>query len=252
MNDPVEGRRIIVTGAAGGIGSGVLKGLSARGARLAAVYNRGEPSEDLRAVAIWRQCDLSDKDQVVRCFSDLSQELGGLDALVNIAGKWQAGPAEEVDEAQIDYLIGANLKSAIFSNQAAFELMKATGGRIINCGSVEGVEGNLISPVYASAKAALHGWTRSAAKSWGQYNITVNCIAPAMWTSVYQNIRDGMTKEQLEWFDAGLAEKIPIKGNLGDAETDCTPLIAFLASEGSGFMTGQLLAVDGGLRMLGA
>jgi len=252
MRDSIEGRRIIVTGAAGGIGTGVLKGLIARGAKLGAIYHHTEPATDMWPMATWKQCDLRDKAQVVECFTSLADALGGLDALVNIAGQWRPGPAEAADEAQIDYLLGMNLKTAIFTNQAAFELMKGKGGRIVNTGSVEGVEGNTVSPIYATAKAALHGWTRSAALSWGKHKVTVNCIAPAMWTSVYQGIRDRMTAEELERFDAGLAERIPIGGQLGDSERDCTPLIAFLASEGSGFITGQLMAVDGGLRMIGA
>lgn len=252
MNESVEGRRIIITGAAGGIGAAALKGLASRGAKLGAVYHSTEPRAELRPLATWKQCDLRDKTQVVECFNALAGSLGGLDALVNIAGKWRPGSAADADEAQIDDLLGANLKTAIFTNQAAFELMKDNGGRIVNTGSVEGVAGNSVSPIYATAKAALHGWTRSAALSWAKHKVTVNCIAPAMWTSVYQGIRERMTLEELERLDAGLAERIPLGGKLGDPERDCTPLIAFLASEGSGFITGQLMAVDGGLRMMGA
>jgi len=250
--DSVEGRRIIVTGAAGGIGSGVLAGLARRGAKLGAIFNRTPPAEELLSLAAWRQCKLDDKEMVETCFRSLADEIGGLDALINVAGLWRGGPAEMADDAQIDFLIAANLKTVIFTNQAAFALMKGKGGRIVNFGSVEGIEGNVESPVYASAKAAVHGWTRSAALSWGSYGVTVNALAPVMHTPVYDRIRTAMSAEELREHDKEMARRIVIGGKLGDAERDCAPALAFLASEGSHFITGQLLAVDGGLHMMGA
>jgi len=250
--ESVEGRRIIVTGAAGGIGAAVTAGLANRGAKLGAIFHRRPPADELRNLATWKACDLTDKQAVHDCFPALAAELGGLDALINVAGLWQGGAAEEIDEAHIDFLVGANLKTVIFTNQAAFALMKPKGGRIVNFGSVEGVEGNVDSPVYASAKAAVHGWTRSAARSWARYGITVNCLAPAMHTPVYERIRAGMSREELESHDKEMALRIPLGGKLGEPERDCTPMLAFLASRSSHFITGQLLAVDGGLRMMGA
>jgi len=250
--ESIEGRRIIITGAAGGIGAGVTAGLAKRGAKLGAVFHSTPPSAELKDAALWKSCDLTDQKAVNDCFRSLAAELGGLDALINVSGLWQGGAAEMVDDAQIDFLIGANLKTAIFTNQAAFALMKADGGRIVNFGSVEGVDGNVESPVYASAKAAVHGWTRSAARSWAPYGITVNCLAPAMHTPVYDRIRASMSPEQLAQHDAEMRLRIPVGGRLGNPETDCTPMLAFLASRNSHFITGQLLAVDGGLRMMGA
>ena len=251
-SDSIEGRRIIVTGAAGGIGAGVTAGLAKRGAKLGAIFLKTPPSAELEGAALWKACDLTDKNSVDDCFQSLATELGGLDALINVAGLWRGGPADMVDDAQIDFLIGANLKTAIFTNQAAFALMKENGGRIVNFGSVEGVDGNVESPAYAAAKAAVHGWTRSAARSWARYGITVNCLAPAMHTPVYDRIRASMSPEQLEQHDAEMRMRIPIGGRLGNPEIDCTPMLAFLASQNSHFVTGQLLAVDGGLRMMGA
>ena len=250
--ESIEGRRIIVTGAAGGIGAGVTAGLAKRGAKLGAIYRNTRPPTELQGTAVWKACDLTDKNAVDDCFRSLAGELGGLDALINVSGLWRGGAAELVDDAQIDFLIAANLKTAIFTNVAAFGLMKANGGRIVNFGSVEGVDGNVESPVYAAAKAAVHGWTRSAARSWAPYGITVNCLAPAMHTPVYDRIRASMSPEQLATHDAEMRLRIPIGGRLGNAETDCTPMLAFLASQNSHFVTGQLLAVDGGLRMMGA
>jgi len=250
--DSIGGRRIIVTGAAGGIGAGVVAGLAKRGAKLGAIYHHSPCRPELQTLAEWAPCDLADKAAVENCFSVLAEKLGGLDALINVSGHWQAGAAEEVDAEEIDTIIAANLKTAIFTNQAAFALMKERGGRIVNFGSVEGVDGNVESPVYASAKAAVHGWTRSAARSWGRFGITVNCVAPAMHTPVYDRVRASMNTEELAAHDAEMFRRIPMGGRLGDPEQDCTPTLAFLAGENSHFVTGQLIAVDGGLRMMGS
>jgi len=254
MSEGVNGRRLVVTGAAGGIGSGVLRGLAARGARLAAIYNSTGPTGDLEPVATWFQCDLADREAVFAAFEQAAQALGGIDGLVNIAGKWAPGPADEIDGAQIDQAIGMNLKSAIFSNQAACRIMRRQGGggRIVNFGSVEGIEGNVLSPAYATSKAAVHGWTRSAARSWGQYEITVNCVAPMMHTPPYDRVRSMLTPQQLGDHERDLEQRMPIGAKLGDPEQDCTPTVAYLMSEGSRFVTGQLISVDGGFRMIGA
>ena len=252
MVESIEGRRIIVTGAAGGIGAGVVKGLARYGVRMAAIYNRTEPAGDLSNLAAWHRCDLSKKTDVAATFDRIAADLGGLDALVNVAGLWRGDVPQEVDDEHIDFLIGMNLKSAIYTNQAAFRLMKDKGGRIINFGSVEGVDGSPISAVYASAKGAVHAWTRSVARGWGKYGITVNILAPAMDTKPYQRIRDAMTEEQLAHLDNDLLTRIPIGGKMGDAEHDCAPVIAFLVSEASHFITGQVIPVDGGLLMVGA
>lgn len=130
--------------------------------------------------------------------------------------------------------------------------MKDHGGRIINFGSIEGVEGNPISAVYAATRGAVQAWTRSAARAWGQHAITVNAIAPVMHTALYEFALTQMDDDRRAAHQRDLAQRIPITGKFGEPLRDCVPLLAFLASEGSGFITGQLIPVDGGMMMVGA
>jgi NAD(P)-dependent dehydrogenase (short-subunit alcohol dehydrogenase family) len=250
MSASIKGRRIIVTGAAGGIGSGAVRGLAAGGARIAAVYHRTEPTADLKPLGRWYQCDLGHEGDIKNTFAKIADDFGGIDALVNVAGRWQPTPVGTVEGAQIDQIMADNFKSVVFTNQEAYGLMKDKGGRIVNFGSVEGVEGNSNSPIYASSKAAVHAWTRSAARSWGRYGITVNAVAPAIDSQVYRNIRDGLSDEQRVQLKHLLVERIPLGGNMGDAERDCAPVLAFLVSDDSHFITGQLIPIDGGLLMM--
>ncbi len=100
---------------------------------------------------------------------------------------------------------------------------------------------------YSAAKAAVLGWTRTAAKEWGKYRITVNALAPAMWTPMYEKFRARLDADQLAAHDAFMAQQIPLGGRLGDPDTAMAPVLLFLVSDGANFITGQTLAVDGGL-----
>ena len=100
---------------------------------------------------------------------------------------------------------------------------------------------------YAASKGAVLGWTRTIAQEWGRYGITANCVAPGIWTAMYQKTRDGMTPEQLALHDAGMAQMIPLGGRLGDPDRDMAPVLLFLVSDAARFITGQTLPVDGGM-----
>lgn len=130
--------------------------------------------------------------------------------------------------------------------------MGEAGGRIINFGSSEGVMGSPMSAVYAASKAAVASWTRSAAKSWAARRITVNALAPAVETPGAQRLRDFLGPDLLPLIEQQLQASIPLGGKLGDPAADLGPVLVFLAGDGARFITGQLIAVDGGLMMLGA
>lgn len=250
MNRPLEGRRALVTGAATGLGAAAVKALAGAGAQVVGTYHSTAPDDHLQAT--WLQCDVRNVHAVDAMVDTAVTTMGGLDVLVNAAGLWRQGVPGQITVADIDSLVDTNLKSTILTNQAAYAVMRKSGGRIINFGSAEAVMGSPISAVYAATKGAVQAWTRSAAKAWASDNITVNALAPAMQTRGADRLREFLGPGGAELVDQQLKATIPLGGKLGDPDRDLGPVLVFLAGEGSRFITGQLLAVDGGLAMLGA
>lgn len=246
---PLHGRRILVTGGATGIGAAAIGVLAAAGAEVAATYHRTPPPEDL--VATWLQCDVRSAEAVSATVRQAAEGLGGLDVLVNAAGLWQPGIPGYIGVDEISFLLDTNVKATILTNQAAHAVMKGAGGRIINFGSSEAVMGSPISAVYAATKGAVQAWTRSAARAWAADNVTVNALAPAVQTPGADRLRDFLGPQAGALIDQQMKMTIPLGGALGDPVRDVGPVLVFLAGPGSGFITGQLLAVDGGLTMVG-
>src|SRR6201997_5628505 len=188
---PLHGRRILVTGGATGIGAAAVGVLTEAGAKVAATYHQTPPPDDL--VATWQQCDVRDADAVSAMVQQAVEHLGGLDVLVNAAGRWQAGIPGYIGADEISFLLDTNVKATILTNQAAYAVMKdqdPKGGKIINFGSSEAIMGSPVSAVYAATKGAVQAWTRSAAKAWGADKVTVNALAPAVKTPGSDRFRD--------------------------------------------------------------
>lgn len=249
---PLHGRRILVTGGATGIGAAAIGVLTDAGAEVVGTYHQTPPPDGLAAT--WLQCDARDADAVSAMVRDAADHLGGLDVLVNAAGLWQAGIPGYIGAEDISFLLDTNVKATILTNQAAYAVMKGQdpkGGRIVNFGSSEAVQGSAISAVYAATKGAVQAWTRSAAKAWGADNVTVNALAPAVQTPGSDRFRDFLGPDASALIDQQMQLMIPIGGKLGEPARDLGPMLVFLAGPGSGFITGQLLAVDGGLMMVG-
>ena len=249
MTGLLIGRRILVTGGATGIGAAAVSVLGEQGARVVATYHQTPPASDTDA--LWLQCDVREKSSVEATFDDAVSKLGGLDAVVHAAGLWQPGVPGDIDESSIDFLFDTNVKGTLLVNQAAYAAMRENGGQIINFGSSEAVLGSPISAVYAATKGAVQAWTRSAAQAWASQRVTVNAIAPAVETPGADRLRDFLGPDAATFMDAQLATRIPLGGALGNPAADLGPTLVFLTSEGAKFITGQLLAVDGGLVMLG-
>ena len=252
VTSPLRGRRILVTGAATGIGAAAVGALTEAGAEVAATYHQTPPPDGLAAT--WLQCDVRDADAVSAMVHHAVERLGGLDVLVNAAGLWQAGIPGYIGADDISFLLDTNVKATILTNQAAYAVMKdqePKGGKIINFGSSEAVMGSPISAVYAATKGAVQAWTRSAARAWAADNVTVNALAPAVQTAGADRLRNFLGPEAGALIDEQMKMMIPLGGTLGDPARDVGPMMVFLAGPGSGFITGQLLAVDGGLMMVG-
>ena len=249
MTLPLLGRRILVTGGATGIGAAAVQVFTDAGAHVVATYHQTQPPE-IAAVS-WLQCDVRDSLAVDAMVDEAVRILGGLDVLLHAAGLWQAGIPGQITGDQIDFLVDTNFKATIFTNQAAYRVMRESGGRIINFGSGEAVMGSPLSALYAATKGAVQAWTRSIARAWASDNITAVALAPAMETAGADRLRDFLGPEMAELIDKEIKATIPLGGALGDPARDLGPVLVFLAGEGSRFITGQLIAVDGGMVMLG-
>jgi 3-oxoacyl-[acyl-carrier protein] reductase len=180
MTHPLRGRRILVTGGATGIGAAAVHVLSEAGAAVVATYHRTPPPDD---AGRWLQCDLRDASAVDAMVSGAAETLGGLDVLLHAAGLWQPGIPGRITGEDIDFLVDTNLKATIFTNQAAYAVMRNDGGgRIINFGSGEAVMGSPISAMYAATKGAVSAWTRSIARAWAAEKVSAIALAPAVQT----------------------------------------------------------------------
>src|SRR6201992_1494777 len=249
---PLRGRRILVTGGATGIGAAAVGVLSAAGADVVATYHQTAPPEGIAAG--WLQCDVRDADAVSAMVQQGVDHLGGLDVLVNAAGLWQPGVPGYISVDEISFLLDTNVKATILTNQAATPLMKEQdpkGGRIINYGPSEAVMGSPISAVYAATKGAVQAWTRSAARAWAADKVTVNALAPAVQTPGADRLRAFLGADAASFIDQQMKLSIPLGGKLGAPAADLGPVLVFLASSGAGFITGQLIPIDGGLAMVG-
>jgi NAD(P)-dependent dehydrogenase (short-subunit alcohol dehydrogenase family) len=252
----LDGLAIIVTGAAGGIGGATLAAYVREGARVAA-FDVADEDGRARVAALgerarYFRCDVSRKDEVDRAVDEAVAWLGGLDVLAHVAGIERGGPAESISADDWAKVVGVNLMGTVFTNQAAFRHLKGRGGRIINFGSGGAVRGQVGSSHYAASKGAVHAFTRTVAQEWGGYGIAVNAVAPGAWTRMYDEYLDRLGEAGREMAVNAMRHMIPLGGKLGDPERDIAPVMVFLASPASHFMTGQLIAVDGGLVMLGA
>jgi NAD(P)-dependent dehydrogenase (short-subunit alcohol dehydrogenase family) len=248
----LEGKRIIVTGSASGIGAATVSAYTTQGARVVGIDVDDERGKAVAAEAgaSYLHGDVAVGESVRQAFADATRELGGLDVLAHIAGVEPAAPAESITEEDWDRVLDVNAKGTMLTNQAAFDALRESRGAIINFASAAGVLGQPRSAHYAASKGAVLAWTRTIAREWGAYGIRANSLAPAMWTPMFDEHRARLSPDELAMLDMSLLHTIPLGGKLGDPAADMAPVMVFLASDASHFITGQTLPVDGGLLML--
>jgi 3-oxoacyl-[acyl-carrier protein] reductase/pteridine reductase len=237
---PLAGKRALVTGGARRIGRAIALELAQAGAEVAITF-RGSDAEAQRTVDALRavgsrafavNCDVRAEASVNEAVFAAVEQLGGLDVLVNNAGAFQTAVLEEITVAQWDAIFETNTRGPFLVAKAAHPHLKAAQGRIVNIGSLGGIHPWATHGHYCTSKAALHMLSQTMAKAWAP-EIAVNCVAPGM-------IVMGEVDPAYEHF----AQKTPMQRN-GTAE-DVAAAVLFFAA-GPHFITGQLLAVDGGL-----
>ena len=245
----MSGKTAVVTGGSRGIGRAICLELARRGANVVFSYAGNTAAaaktlEELKALGVEAraiQGNVADPAAAKTLIDTAVKELGGIHILVNNAGITRDGLAMAMKEEDFDAVIETNLKGAFLCMKAAIRpMMKARYGRIVNLSSVVALRGNPGQVNYCASKAGLIGMTKSLAKEMGARGITVNAVAPGY-------ISTDMTAALPDAARDVMLSTIPV-GRAGSPE-DVAAAVAFLASEEAGYITGQVLSVDGGMGM---
>jgi len=244
----LTGKVAIVTGASKGIGAGIAKGLGAAGAAVVVNYASSKEGAD-RVVAEIKskggkafavQGDVSKAADVKRLFEETKKSFGSLDVLVNNAGVFEFGPLEAVTEAEFHREFNTNVLGPILTIQEALKHFGPKGGSVINISSVAGANPVPNSAVYSATKGAVDSITRGLAKELGSRNIRVNAIAPG-GVETEGTRRIGIIGSD---FEKQIVAGTPL-GRFGQPE-DISRVAVFLASDDSGWLTGERITASGG------
>lgn len=243
------GKTALVTGASGGIGKYIAEELALRGAKVALHYNSSEKAaeairDQIRANGGEAEifcCDIRLNSAVRDMIKEIEEAFGGIDILVNNAGVALDARIHKMPEEYFDNTMAINVKGTWNTMQHVLPMMmEKKEGAIINISSVSGIAGNIGQSAYSGSKAAVIGMTKTVAKEAAAYGIRVNAVAPGF-------IEVGMSSQISDKLREMLVQQIPMKRQ-GKGE-EVAKTVAFLASDDAGYITGQVIEVNGGMNM---
>lgn len=245
----LEGRVAVVTGGGRGIGRAIAQRLGAEGAKVAVTYRSNDQAarETARLVReAGGECeifkgDVSEAGDVKRVFDGVAEAFGAVEILVNNAGTTRDNIMLRMKEEEFDEVLDTNLKGAYNCTRAVLrDMVRNRWGRIVNVSSVVGLAGNAGQANYAASKAGLLGFTKSVAREVAERGITVNAVAPGYVETELTGTLSDSVKEQI-------LGQVPT-GRFGEPE-EIAEVIVFFTGEGARYVTGQTIAVDGGMVM---
>jgi NAD(P)-dependent dehydrogenase (short-subunit alcohol dehydrogenase family) len=243
----LQGRTAVVTGAGRGLGRAAAVALAEAGAQVVLLGRTAEPLSQTAAaiVAVGGRArsivtDVTDEQQVSAAAAQVASELGGADILVNNAGGALVSPFLQTDTAAIQQLFQLNVIGAMLCTRAfGAHMVQKCRGRVINIASVAALTGETNTSIYAASKGALISFSRTLAVEWARYGVTVNALAPGY----FRTDLNAQALDNPEVADR-LLKKIPMR-RVGQPD-ELGPLLVYLASDASAFMTGSVLVIDGG------
>lgn len=239
-------RTVLITGASRGIGAAAARRFAEAGNRVAINYNTNKDRAQALAAALEKEgypvkifrADVSNMQEVIRMMNDVHRAFGPVDVLINNAGIAQQKVFADITEQDWDRMFATNVKGMYLCTQAVLsDFLQKQAGVIVNLSSIWGMTGASCEVHYSAAKAAVIGFTKALAKELAPSGIRVNCVAPGI---IDTDMNAALTEEVL----AALREETPL-GAIGTPE-QVADVIYFLAGEGAGFITGQVLSPNGG------